>query len=399
MKTIISIVINIIFSLVLIILPFISYADGLERYIVTIKGPAPQAIEAVERSGGKVNHTFSIIPAIAISIPPVALPALQRNPLIIGIEPDIIVSAIGKQPQPSQPSQSIDWGVNRIDADLAWSVSKGAGIKVGVIDTGIDKDHPDLVANIKGGVNFVFKKGQVNPDMWDDDNGHGTHVSGIIGAVDNSIGIIGVAPSVSLYGIKVLDRNGNGYLSDVIAGIDWAVNNGMDIVNMSLGTNTYITSFENACNAAFASGVILVAAAGNDGTTGGYSTVDYPAAFASVIAVAATDINNTRPLWSSYGPEVEFSAPGVVILSTWSGGGYKTLSGTSMSSPHVAGVAALALTQPVQPAYDYNLNGIWDVAELRTWLQNTADYLGPNIYYGYGLIDAEEATTGIQTNP
>ncbi len=370
-------------------------ANGLERYIITIQGPAEQA---VERAGGVVDHAFSIIPAIAVRIPAAAIPGILKNPNVISIEPDIMLHATGKPPwagggggDTEQPAQVIEWGVDRIDAELTWHTAAGYGVSVAIIDTGIDKDHPDLIDNLMGGVNFVPKRGRIDPNTWDDDNGHGTHVAGIVGAVDNDGGVVGVAPEVSLYGVKALNRRGSGYLSDIIAGIEWAVNNDIQVINMSLGTDTYTSTLKAACDAAYALGVTLVAAAGNDGDIYSDSDVDYPAAYASVIAVAAINIADERASWSSDGPEVELAAPGVNIRSTWKKGEYNTISGTSMASPHVAGVAALALS-----------NEALTPGELRYRLQNTADDLGDSDFdplYGHGLVDAEEAAVGIQTNP
>lgn len=214
----------------------------------------------------------------------------------------------------------------------------------------------------------------MEPTKWDDDNGHGTHVAGIIAAVDNTIGVVGVAPKASVYAVKVLDRSGAGYVSDVIAGIDWCVSNGVQVANMSLGTNSDIQSLHDACDRARAAGVCLVAAAGNDG-----GSVDFPAAYDSVIAVAAVDRADTRPSWSSWGPAILVAAPGVDVYSTWKDGTYKTVSGTSMAAPHVAGTLALNLSAD---------------------LCATADDLPPagrDDYTGCGLVDAEEATTGSQT--
>ncbi|MDI6639840.1 MAG: S8 family peptidase, partial [Methanocellales archaeon] len=177
-----------------------------------------------------------------------------------------------------------------------------------------------------------------------DDNGHGTHCAGIVAAEDNTEGVAGVAPEASLYAVKVLNRFGSGWLSDIIAGIQWSVDNDMDVVSMSLGTSTYSASLETACNNAYNAGLVLVAAAGNSGdgnpATNEYS---YPAAYGSVIAVGATDINNVAPSWSNSGSYLELAAPGVSIYSTLPtyrvtltrtyGYDYGTLSGTSMSCP------------------------------------------------------------------
>ena len=289
--------------------------------------------------------------------------------------------------------------MDRIDADLAWGTSTGVGVNVAVIDTGIDQDHPDLVANLKGGVNFVSKSPTrpADPAKWNDDNGHGTHVAGIIGAVDNSEGVVGMAHGVNLYGVKVLDRNGSGYLSDVISGIDWAVANGMNVINMSLGSSSDSSALHDAVDAADAAGLVVVAAAGNSGDGDGTTNeVIYPAKYSSVIAVAATASDDSTPYWSSEGAEVELAAPGVDIRSTWNDGAYNTISGTSMASPHAAGAAALVFSV----ATDINGNGSVN-DEVRATLVATADDLGiagRDNFYGYGLTDAEEAVIGTQTN-
>lgn len=353
----------------------------------------------VERVGGVVLKPLPLINGLSVVLPNRASErALESRVGVKRVEDDVQVSVStpppwakqGKEPK-TQPPQALEWNVDRLDAELAWPTSRGTGVKVAILDTGIDKDHPDLVSNIKGGVNFVPKRGwKVNPGGWDDDNGHGTHVAGLVAAVDNEIGVVGVAPEAHLYAVKVLDRNGNGYVSDVIAGLQWAVDSGMEVINLSLGTNTDIQSLHEAVDAASAASVILVAAAGNDGDTDPDSDVDYPAAYSSVIAVAATDSNDVRAYWSSDGPEVELAAPGVEVRSAWRGGGYQVLSGTSMATPHVSGVAALLLALSTPPV------------QVRETLKKTADDLGPlgfDNYYGYGLVDAEESVTGFQSSP
>jgi subtilisin family serine protease len=237
---------------------------------------------------------------------------------------------------------------------------------------------------VKGGVNTI------NPRKnWNDDNGHGSHVAGTAAGLDNDIGVIGVGPAIDLYAIKVLDKNGSGFLSDVIEGIQWAIANGMQVINMSLGTSADIQSFHDAVIAAKNAGLVTVAAAGNSG-----GAVIFPAAYPEAIAVSATDENNVIASWSSRGPEVDLSAPGVSIYSTYKGTGYATLSGTSMAAPHVTGSAALVLNTSVG-LYDVNANGIWDPDEVQTKLQATATDLGDggfDILYGWGLVNAFAAT-------
>ena len=173
--------------------------------------------------------------------------------------------------------------------------------------------------------------------------------------------MIGVAPEASLYGVKVLNSRGSGYYSDAVAGIQWSVNNGMQVISMSLGGNSHSQGLQDACDAAYNSGVVLVAAAGNDGNSmGSGDNVDYPAGYDSVIAVAATDRNDERPYWSSTGPAVELAAPGVSIYSTCWDDTYATKKGTSMACPHVSGTAALILAAPENTAQDANGDGIRD---------------------------------------
>ncbi|MBU1179742.1 S8 family peptidase [Patescibacteria group bacterium] len=376
---------------------YASTSDG--RYIVTFDGPVNEA--AVGNNRGHVLKKLSLVNGLLVLLPDhAAVKRIQAMKGVKGVEVDAVVYATAPpgacspwpeckdepvpdpEPEPTPP-QTMDWGVDRIDADLAWSVSKGTGVKVAVIDTGIDKDHPDLAGNLKGGVNFVSKnpKKPADPNTWDDDNGHGTHVAGIIAAIDNTEGVVGVAPEANLYAVKVLDKTGSGYVSDIISGLQWAVNNGMDVVNMSLGAQVDVQAFHDAVDAADAAGVLLFAAAGNDGDGDPLTNeVDYPAKYDSVVAVGATASDDSTPYWSSEGAEVEVSAPGANVLSTTNDGGYGVKNGTSMATPHVVGVAALMVSA-----------GVTDV---RGTLTATAEDLGPVGFdnsYGYGLVDAQVA--------
>ncbi len=345
--------------------------------------------ELVARAGGAKLKNLDLIGARAVWLPSrAAVEKLKANPNVIRIDDDVIVKAlvlreIERFAVKPQPSENLPWGIDRIDAELAWSTTVGANVKTGIIDTGIDLKHPDLIANIKGGYNAINPSRQPN-----DDNGHGTHVAGIAAAVDNTIGVIGAGPQINLYSIKVLGASGSGYLSDVIEGIQWAIANGMQVINLSLGTSSDIQSFHDAITAAKNAGIVVVAAAGNSG-----GAVSYPAAYSEAIAVSATDKTNTIASWSSRGPEIDLAAPGVGIYSTYKGQTYKTLSGTSMAAPHVAGSAALVLTQPVG-TYDANLNGQWDPSEVQQKLQDKAVDLGDlgfDNLYGWGLVNAYNA--------
>jgi len=361
--------------------------DGLVKVLIGFKekpGPPEQAL--VKGLGGKIKYTYNLIPAIAASVPEVAIEPLKKNPNVTNIELDSMVYALDIELDNS-------WGVKRIGAGLVHdSGNNGEGIKIAIIDTGIDKDHPDLDDNLVGGVNFVSNPSWRTPDpnKWDDDNGHGTHVAGIIAAEDNNTGVVGVAPGAALYALKVLDRTGSGYVSDVVMAIQWATDpNGdgsaddrLDVINMSLGSTYDSWLLDAACLLAYYSdGLLLVAAAGNGGS------VIYPAAYPSVIAVSATNSADELAWFSSTGPEVELAAPGVDIYSTYKGGSYATKSGTSMASPHVAGTAALVWANPG--------NSNWTNADVRTRLQDYAEdiYLS-EIEQGNGLVDVEYAVLG-----
>ena len=328
-------------------------AAGLERYIVETEDLSHLENEIKGLSGNIVRQMQSV-KGLVTYLPPQALEGLKSKLNGLKITADIElqgipndVSILGKPGSTtSQPPQNIPWGINRIKATEANLISKGDGISVCVVDTGIDKTHPDLKNNIIGGRNFVVIKGAINPDSWNDDNGHGSHVAGTIAAEDNSIGAIGVAPKAKLYGVKVLNQRGSGYLSDVADGITECVRAGSKVINMSLGSNgdpSLDSPMKTAILNAQAAGVVVVVAAGNEGQD---IKNTIPAGYPSVIAVAATDSSDQFASWSNFGLDSvnDVSAPGVSIYSTWKGGQYNTISGTSMASPHVAGVVALHLS-------------------------------------------------------
>ncbi|KAF0127656.1 MAG: subtilase family serine protease [Elusimicrobia bacterium] len=234
---------------------------------------------------------------------------------------------------PKQEDAELPWGIRRVNAAGAWPYITGAGVKVAVIDTGIDYKHPDLAPNYKGGWNAVT---MTNDPM--DDQGHGTHVAGTVGAVRDGVGVAGVAPNAELYGVKVLDKNGSGQYSWIVAGIEWAVNNRMQVVNMSLGGRSGTAALAEVMKVAHKAGIAVVCAAGNDS-----GAVNFPARYPEAIAVSASASNDTIASFSSRGPEIAVIAPGVSVYSTKRGGGYTSMSGTSMASPHAAGLAALAV--------------------------------------------------------
>ncbi len=314
------------------------------------------------------------------------LAQLTNDPKVKRVDPDVVVTITQKGGQGSaQATQPLPWNIDRIDAEKVWPIGNTAmSVKVAVLDTGISLSHPDLSNNVKGSVNTINGRRSAN-----DDNGHGSHVAGIIGALNNSVGVVGAAPQVSLYAVKVLDANGSGYLSDIIEGLDWSIANRMQVVNMSLGTTADVQSFRDAVVRAYQAGIVLVGAAGNNG-----GSVNYPARYPEVIAVAATDTYDTVPSWSSRGSEVALAAPGVSVYSTYKGKNYATLSGTSMAAPHVAAAAALLLKVP--SACDTDLSGTCSPAEVLARLTATAEdkgVLGVDTLYGYGIVNAYAAIT------
>lgn len=352
----------------------------LVRFVET---PQPAVVETL---GGQVDYVYHLVPAVAARVPEENIEALRVHPAVERIEPDVEVRAAYSELDSS-------WGVQRIGAGVVQaSGNLGQGIKIGVLDTGIRYDHPDLDANYAGGYDFANR----DPDPYDD-NGHGTAVAGIIAAEKNGFGIVGVAPKARLYALKVLKSDGTGVSSDVIAALEWCVDHGIQVTNHSYAVNTLelvqtLTVLSDAFDQSAQRGVLHVAAAGNSGNVLGVGdNVVYPARYSSVIAVGATDRSNQRASFSSTGPDVELAAPGVDVPTTvnW-GNGYGGGSGTSLAAPHVTGTAALVLAAGIA---DANRNGrVNDEVEAR--LQQTADDLGlpgRDPEYGYGLVDAARA--------
>ena len=310
---------------------------------------AAQAIARnLERKGLRLRGRVSIIPAVFGEVTEAALDALLDDPNVEYLEPDVPMPLAVHASGPSfRFAEDTPWGIPRVTAPGAWSLggsaAYGAGVKVAYLDSGGDSGHPDLL--YAGGYNAMT--GSTAPSAWADDigscGGHGTHVAGTMAARYNGLGVVGVAPEASLYAIKVFEDLGGSclaYQSRQIAGLNWAVNNGIRVVSISIGGTTANTSYQSAISSAAAQGVFVVASAGNNGS----STLTYPGAYADALSVGALDSNNNRSGYSNYGPLLYISAPGDGILSTLPGG-YGSKSGTSMATPHVAGVVALLLAR------------------------------------------------------
>jgi serine protease len=285
-------------------------SEEAQKYIVVYKGHTEKRA-MLKKTGFAPTRSFNIIPAVVANLSSERVKSLREDSRIAFIEPDYRVYATdmtsldGAVTSSDADSQSLPYGIEMIAADQVWPMTKGAGAVVAVLDTGISLYHPD-----RG--NVILTESFVTDEAVEDFNGHGTHTAGTIAAVDNEIGVVGVVPEVDLIIGKVLDDAGEGYTSQLIDGIEWAVANGADVISMSLGGEDNSTALETACDNAYNSGVLLVAAAGNDGS----ALPNYPAAYDSVVSVAAIDESKQIAYFSNYGSTIELSAPGVSVLST-----------------------------------------------------------------------------------
>ena len=277
------------------------------------------------------------------------LKAINRDKSVISVQVDQKVSLLAptmtsfvSAAAPTAPF--VQWNYSALRLNEIHSSLTGTGIKVAVIDSGVNRTGFELdgVGQVLDGCDWVTSSTSVCTGTGlNDENGHGTHVAGIIAAKNDGLGVTGVAPGVTILPLRVLDANGSGYLSDVAAAIDYARVNGANVINMSLGGTTDFSLIRQAVTSAVAAGVTIVAAAGNSYPN---ALPSYPAAYDDVIAVAATTSEKAIAIYSNGGTYVDVAAPGSLIVSSWpTGTGYARLSGTSMAAPHVAGLAALLL--------------------------------------------------------
>ena len=344
-------------------------------WIVTLEpGASPDGVSAEHsrRYEARVDHVYRhAVRGYAARMSDQAAARVAQDPQVASIERDQVVT-IAAQTTPT--------GIDRIGGEVSSALSgDGSGevdVDVAVIDTGIDPKHADL--NVVGGKNCS------TGTSYNDGNGHGTHVAGTIGAEDNSVGVVGVAPGARLWAVRVLNNQGSGTRSSIICGVDWVTANAatIEVANMSLGGSGTDSlcggsdSYHNAICRSISAGITYVVAAGNSSAD---SRNYVPATYDEVITVSAladfngqpgggapatcrADVDDTLADFSNYGADVDLIAPGVCIQSTWKGGGYNTISGTSMASPHVAGAAAL---------YKANNPGATP-AQIKTALQDAA---------------------------
>lgn len=353
-----------------------------DQILVKFQPGTPERAKADvhQRQGGRV---VDIIPAIDVQV--VRIPEnkvkekvrdYKGEVSVSFAEPDFIAEAVFT---PNDPYFGKQWGMVKIQAPEAWDITQGSSaVKIAILDTGIDQNHEDLAAKIVANKNFTRSR------TVDDRYGHGTHVAGIAAALtNNGKGVAGVGFNSSLMNGKVLGDDGLGQYSWVASGIIWAADNGAQIINLSLGGTSASDTLKSAVDYAWGKGSVLVAAAGNSNTDAPL----YPAYYENSIAVAATDENDAKASFSNYGAWVDIAAPGVSIFSTMPNHknrigilNYGSLSGTSMSTPHVAGVAALV----------FAAKSGWTNAEVRTRIESSVD-LTTGFTTAIGRVNAYKA--------
>ena len=338
--------------------------------------------------------------------------ALSRNPVVEYAEPDELVTAAtadeyfdrqyalrntGQSFFNTADTQEIATGKADADVDAveAWTDPTVKGAPVAILDSGVANLHDDIAPQVVGYANFVSADTKEDPKADPEDKyGHGTHVAGIVAAkANNKIGVAGVCPDCTILDVKVLNDSGSGSSSAIANGISWAAANGAKVINMSLGQRVSSRTLEAAVNNAWNEGAVIVAAAGNAGT----QAKIYPGAYPNVIAVAATDNNDAKASFSTYGKWVDVAAPGVSVYSTFPNHpfvlgtqngrsmGYDIASGTSMASPIVAGVAALVWSSQTDPSK----------TSVRTSIESTADKIpGTGTNWAHGRVNACKAVAG-----
>ncbi|MES1036273.1 S8 family serine peptidase [Bacillus pumilus] len=329
---------------------------------------------AIEESE-KVNAQYIHLPAVAVTADEQAVTSLKQDPNIAYVSKNIkvkLASSTMKQTAAATGQNFLvqqSYNLQKLNVKQAIKEGvTGKNVKVAVLDTGISP-HEDL--KVSGGKSFVKYT-----TSYKDDQGHGTHVAGTIGALNNDYGTVGVASGAKLYAVKVLDKKGEGDLYSLLRGIDWAISNKMDIMNLSLSFEDNIPILQSAVDAAYKKGLLVVAASGNDGKK---NFISYPAAYNSVIAVSATNEKDKLVSLSNTGKGIEFSAPGEKVISTYLKNEYWYATGTSQAAPHVTGM--LALLKQLHPKKTN--------VQLRTLLRSyTVDLgaKGKDPQFGYGRV-------------
>ncbi|PEF61033.1 S8 family peptidase [Bacillus cereus] len=378
-------------SLFVLLFSFFSFTSALKadkkqvdyvpnQLIVKFKGSPPQkSIQDFHKSVGTIVLSkddtlgFEVVQFDKGTIQE-KMKAYKNNPDVEYAEPNYYFHALWT---PNDPSFKQQYGLVRIQAPQAWDTQRSdASVKIAIVDTGVQGSHPDLISKVIYGHDYVD-----NDNISDDGNGHGTHCAGIAAALtNNKIGIAGVAPQASIYAVRVLNNQGSGTLDNVAKGIKEAADSGAKVISLSLGAPNGGTALQQAIQYAWNKGAVIVAAAGNTGNT----APSYPAYYANAISVASTDSNDKKSSFSTYGTWVDVAAPGSNIYSTYKGNSYQTLSGTSMATPHVAGLAALLAKKG------------YTNTQIRQIIEKSADKItGTGTYWQNGRINANKAVNTI----
>lgn len=348
---------------------------------------------AIQKSASveKTVDVGSIGNAVVGQFDPKTVEDLEQATGVRYVERDNVVSVPDSISTGATTTESIDfeprsqltpWGCEQVGAMAAHEQGiTGNDVDVAIIDTGIDSDHPDLNVNLGKGYAAELCGGSSCHTNWDDDHSHGTHCAGIAGACDNSLGVIGLAPNVTLHAVKVMTGMGTGSASGIAEGISWAVDQGYDVANVSLGSTSESKIIHDAVKYADNNGMLVVAAAGNAGPCS--DCLHYPGAYEETVCVGAVTPEKDLAEFSSTGSAVDIVAPGEAVPSTIIGGEYREFSGTSMATPHVVGAAALLMSQ----GYSHT--------EARQRLLDTADDIGlDESESGAGLLNCQAALGG-----
>ena len=368
-----------------------SQANKKEYLVGFDKQADPQA---VQNQGGSVLTSYNNFEILHIDLPENAVQALENAPGVKYVEENREVTLVNQnspgpasqgsgegEGDPELTEDNPHWNNTRVGAHATWDTTKGDTMKVAIFDTGVDGDHEALEDNIDP--NIGHSSIDIEPDPYNDEHGHGTHVAGIAAGqekVDGELSpAIGMAPEAQLVSVKVLSSGGSGSTDGIIEGVDWCIDtDNCNVINMSLGGGGYNEAFEETLEEAGNEGIVVITAAGNEG----YDGVDYPGAYESTVAVAASDVLDERAFFSSVGPEVDIIAPGWEIFSAYLDDGYRIWGGTSMSSPAVAGGAAQIWAKYPDLSND----------EVEDTLLHYVEDLGlPDDYQGEGLMRLDSA--------
>jgi len=359
--------------------PFWTGGEKTETYIVGFSEELGESIEILANEGLIPSDIFPVVDGVAVDLTEDQAEWVEKNLPVRFIEREVLHSIppeVEVWPVGTTDIDEIGWELKAVNAVSAWYYTKGKGVNIGVIDTGIDATHLDLVDAVIGGYNGI-----TGSDVgWQDDQGHGTSVAGAIAGRYNGSGIAGVAPRASLYSLKGLDKNGRGKTTWLLRCFQKALDLELDMVNCSWGASVESMAIRDAMeNLAAWQGMGVVCAAGNDGR----SPIIYPARNAVAVCVTAIDTNKQLASFSSYGYAVKqngVAAPGEWVLAAKMGGGTRRVSGTSIATPYVTGL--LALTKAM-----YNPG--------RRWVFAGASQPDPDIYLGHGIIDCRKTLDAI----